>query len=144
MLRTMWDNQYVVWGGAKQLHIEKLGFVQIIPPNWGVSYHFDWLANRSRTIYHVPIKLIWQAPIRWYYLHKPSFVRYVTIRSWAMSELAKQADIQSIQLYDDMVDDIYTLRIISMFDFMSLYSHFLKTLIPWGFACVSLVICSWK
>ena len=27
----MWDNQYVVWGGTKQLHIEKLGFVQIIP-----------------------------------------------------------------------------------------------------------------
>ena len=58
----MWDNQYVVWGGTKQLHIEKLGFVQIIPPNWGVSYHFDWPANRSRlpsrTIYRVPIKLI--------------------------------------------------------------------------------------
>ena len=42
----MWDNQYVVWGGTKQLHIEKLGFVQIIPPNWGVSYHF-WLARKS-------------------------------------------------------------------------------------------------
>ena len=37
----MWDNQYVVWGGTKQLYIVKLGFVQIIPPNWGVSYHFD-------------------------------------------------------------------------------------------------------
>ena len=57
--------------------------MQIIPPNWGVSYHFDWPAYRSRlpsrTIYRVPIKLIWQAPTRWYYLHKPSFVRYVTI-----------------------------------------------------------------
>ena len=42
MLRTMLDNQNVVWGGTKQLHIVKLGFVQIIPPNWGVSYHFDW------------------------------------------------------------------------------------------------------
>ena len=79
----MWDNQYVVWGGTKQLHIEKLGFVQIIPANWGVWYYFDWPANPSRlpsrTIYRVPIKLIWQAPTRWYYLHKPEFVRYVTI-----------------------------------------------------------------
>ena len=48
MLSTMWDNKYVVWGGTKQLHIEKLGFVQIIPPNWGVSYHFDWPADLSR------------------------------------------------------------------------------------------------
>ena len=58
----MWDNQYVVWGGTKQLYIVKLGFVQIIPPNWGVSYHFDWPASRSRlpsrTIYRLPIKLI--------------------------------------------------------------------------------------
>ena len=62
MLRTMRDNQYVVWRGSKQLHIEKLGFVQIIPPNWGVSYHFDWPVNRSRIpsriIYRMPIKLI--------------------------------------------------------------------------------------
>ena len=72
----MWDNQYVVWRGTKQLHIEKLEFVQIIPLNWGVSYHFD---RYSRTIYPVPIKLIWRAPTRWYYLHKPSFVCYVTI-----------------------------------------------------------------
>ena len=41
----MVDNQYVVWCGTKQLHIDKLGFEQIIPPNWGVSYHFDWPAN---------------------------------------------------------------------------------------------------
>ena len=79
----MWDNQNVAWRGTKQLHIEKLGFVQIIPLNWGVSYHFDWPANRSRlpsrTSYRVPIKLIWQAPTRWHHLHKPSFVRYVTI-----------------------------------------------------------------
>ena len=58
----MGDNQYVVYGDKKQLHIEKLGFVQIIPPNWGVLYHFDWPANRSRlpsrTIYRAPIKLI--------------------------------------------------------------------------------------
>ena len=28
---------------------DKRGFVQIIPPNWGLSYQFDWHAiNRSR------------------------------------------------------------------------------------------------
>ena len=31
----MRDNQFAVWGGTKQLHMEKLGFVQIIPPNLG-------------------------------------------------------------------------------------------------------------
>ena len=36
----MCDNQYVVWVGTKQLHIENLWFVQMILPNWGVSYHF--------------------------------------------------------------------------------------------------------
>ena len=58
----MVDNHYVLWCGTKQLHNDKLGFEQIIPPNWGVSYHFDWPANcfrlPFRTIYRVPFKLI--------------------------------------------------------------------------------------
>ena len=32
----------------KTVKYKKLGFVQIIPPNWGVSYHFDWPGNLSR------------------------------------------------------------------------------------------------
>ena len=29
--------------------VNKRGFVQIIPPSWGLSYQFDWHAiNRSR------------------------------------------------------------------------------------------------
>ena len=61
-LTEMKQSQIILNYNTKQLHIEKFGFVQVIPPNWGVSYHFDWPANRSRlpsrTIYRVPIKLI--------------------------------------------------------------------------------------
>ena len=96
----MWANQFVVRGGTKQLLIEKLGFVHIIPPNWGVSYHFDWHANRSRlpsrTIYRVPIKFIWQAPTRWYYLHKLSFVRYVTITNMISFLSLRRCDSKAV------------------------------------------------
>ena len=57
-------------GGISNSYIaNKRGFVQIIPPSWGMSYQFDWHAIH-------------------YYLNKPSFVRYVTITNIIVSTRA--------------------------------------------------------
>ena len=57
--------------------------LQIDTKNNGINMSYDVVQNSyisiTRTIYRVQIKLIWQAPTWWYYLHKTSFVRYVTI-----------------------------------------------------------------
>ena len=46
----------------------KFGFVQIIPPSWGLSCQFDWHAINLRANQNDMTH-----PIRWYYLHKPEF-----------------------------------------------------------------------